>query len=42
MKLGKRTYKRGDLAGLLFVLPSLLGTGIFLLVPLLDVVRRSF
>lgn len=42
MKLGKRTYKRGDLAGLLFVLPSLLGTGIFLLLPLLDVVRRSF
>lgn len=42
MKLGKRTYKKGDLAGLLFVLPSLLGTGIFLLVPLLDVVRRSF
>lgn len=30
------------LAGLLFVLPSLLGTTIFLLAPLLDVIRRSF
>lgn len=38
----KKTYRKGELAGLLFVLPSLLGTGAFLLIPLLDVVRRSF
>ena len=38
----EKRYRRGDLAGLLFVLPSLLGTGIFLFIPLLDVVRRSF
>lgn len=42
MKFGKRTYKKGERAGLLFILPSLLGTGIFLLLPLLDVARRSF
>lgn len=38
----KKIYRKGELAGLLFVLPSLLGTGAFLLIPLLDVVRRSF
>lgn len=38
----KKTYRKGELAGLFFVLPSLLGTGAFLLIPLLDVVRRSF
>lgn len=38
----KKKYKKGEMAGLFFVLPSLLGTGLFLLVPLLDVVRRSF
>jgi len=37
-----RRYRKGELAGLLFVFPSLLGTGIFLFIPLLDVVRRSF
>lgn len=38
----RKKYKKGDLAGLLFVLPSLLGVGIFLLIPFLDVIRRSF
>lgn len=38
----KKRYKRRELAGLLFVLPSLLGVCIFLLIPFIDVVRRSF
>ena len=38
----KKQYKKRELAGLLFVLPSLLGVCIFLLVPFIDVVRRSF
>lgn len=38
----RKKYKKGDLAGLLFVLPSLSGVGIFLLIPFLDVIRRSF
>lgn len=42
MKGCLKKYKKGELAGLLFILPSLLGTGIFLLLPLLDVIRRSF
>ncbi|WP_322173584.1 carbohydrate ABC transporter permease [Acutalibacter caecimuris] len=33
---------RREWAGLLFVLPSLLGVSLFVLVPFLDVVRRSF
>lgn len=37
-----RVCRKSDLAGLLFVLPSLLGTAVFLLAPLLDVMRRSF
>lgn len=35
-------HKKRDLAGLLFVLPGFLGTSFFLLIPLLDVIRRSF
>ena len=42
MGVKKKKYRKGELAGLLFVLPSLVGTGTFLLIPLLDVVRRSF
>lgn len=38
----KGKYKKGEAAGLFFVLPSLAGTGMFLMIPLLDVVRRSF
>lgn len=38
----KRKYRKGDMAGLLFVLPSLIGVGIFLFIPFLDVIRRSF
>ncbi|HIY01310.1 MAG TPA: sugar ABC transporter permease [Candidatus Blautia faecipullorum] len=34
--------KKRELKGLLFVLPSFAGVGIFWLVPFLDVVRRSF
>lgn len=37
-----RRYGRRYLAGYLFLLPSLLGVGIFHLIPFLDVVRRSF
>ena len=37
------TSKKQDArAGLLFILPSLLGTAVFVLIPFLDVVRRSF
>ena len=34
--------RRGQRAGILFVLPSLLGVAWFLLLPFLDVVARSF
>lgn len=39
--MGKRIKKR-EYRGLLFLLPSLLGVAVFILVPELDVVRRSF
>ena len=46
MKLSRRrnaTYKgRPQWKGLLFMLPSLLGVGIFVFLPFLDVIRRSF
>ena len=52
MLLGAKNYrkevtglmrgKKRELKGLLFVLPSFAGVGIFWLVPFLDVVRRSF
>lgn len=52
MMLGAKNYrkevtglmrgKKRELKGLLFVLPSFAGVGIFWLVPFLDVVRRSF
>ena len=32
----------GRMRGLLFILPSLLGVGVFVLAPFLEVVRRSF
>lgn len=38
----KKQCKRRAMAGLLFILPSLLGVCIFLLIPFIDVVRRSF
>lgn len=38
----KVNFRKKEMAGLLFILPSLLGTGIFLLIPFLDVIRRSF
>ena len=46
VKLSRRrnaTYKgRPQWKGLLFMLPSLLGVGIFVFLPFLDVIRRSF
>jgi len=38
----KVKHKKYDLAGLLFVLPSLIGVSIFLIIPFADVIRRSF
>lgn len=34
--------KKSNLTGLFFVLPSLIGVAVFILVPFLDVIRRSF
>ena len=34
--------KREEKTAYLFLLPSLLGTAVFVLVPFLDVIRRSF
>ena len=42
MKQIQGKYRKGELAGLLFVLPSFLGTAAFLLLPFLDVICRSF
>lgn len=39
--MGKRGKKR-EYKGLLFLLPSFLGVGVFILIPSLDVLRRSF
>ena len=38
----KRRVKRGEWAGALFLLPSLGGVLVFVLVPFVDVIRRSF
>ncbi|MDD3278052.1 MAG: sugar ABC transporter permease [Lachnospiraceae bacterium] len=38
----RKNRKKNGYQGLLFLLPSLLGVGIFVLTPYLDVVRRSF
>ena len=42
MKQIQGKYRKGELAGLLFVLPSFLGTAAFLVLPFLDVICRSF
>ena len=41
-KLHKVSYGKRSLTGILFVLPSFLGVSIFVLIPYMDVVRRSF
>ncbi len=38
----KKTRKKQDWAGLLFILPSLAGVAVFTLIPFADVIRRSF
>lgn len=37
-----RSNSKKDWAGMLFILPSFIGTVIFVLIPFLDVIRRSF
>lgn len=38
----KKHKNREELAGLLFLLPSLIGVSLFVLIPFVDVIRRSF
>ena len=41
-KIKKRKRKKYEMAGLFFILPSLIGVSIFILIPFADVVIRSF
>ena len=41
-KVKKRKRKKYEMAGLFFILPSLIGVSIFILIPFADVVIRSF
>lgn len=41
-RINKKNYSRKEWAGMLFILPSFIGTGIFVLIPFVDVIRRSF
>lgn len=41
-KSKKKKYKKYERAGLFFILPSLIGVSIFILIPFIDVVIRSF
>ena len=41
-KIKKRKRKKYEMAGLFFILPSLIGVSKFILIPFADVVIRSF